>query len=95
MRGLLSLGGGKQTCAVAVVPLPVPKRRPPAAADAAAIVVPACYALLVFAKQQICDSSTMALFARERGPANAVQKVSVLPPMARHLSGHMTSLGLQ
>ena len=91
------------------------------------------HALLVFAKQQLCDDSTMALFARERGLTNAeaqvlaqvcrglrpseianqhgvqistvrtqlrairmktcsetirelVQKVSVLPPMARYLS---------
>ena len=144
VRGLLSLGIGDWTCAVAAVPLPVPKRGPPPGMgmDAAPIVVPACYALLVFAKQQICDSSTRALFARERGLTNAerqvlsevchgmrpaeiagkhgvaistvrtqlrniriktrsdtigevVQKVSVLPPMARHLSGHMTSLGFQ
>jgi DNA-binding CsgD family transcriptional regulator len=93
----------------------------------------ASYALLVFAKQHLCDDSTMALFARERGLTNAegqvlaqvckglrpaqiadhhgvqvstvrtqlrsirmktcsdtirelVQKVSVLPPMARHLA---------
>jgi DNA-binding CsgD family transcriptional regulator len=93
------------------------------------------YALLVFAKQHLCDDSTVALFARERGLTGAeaqvltqvckglrpaqvavlhgvristvrtqlrsirmktqcqtirelVQKVSVLPPTARHLCGH-------
>lgn len=138
LRGLLSLGTGIQTSAVAVVPLSAPQTPREAPAEApgapvAEIAVPACYALLVFAKQQLCDDSTMALFARERGLTSAegqvlaqvcrgmrpseiadhhgvqistvrtqlrsirmktcsetirelVQKVSVLPPMARHLS---------
>lgn len=135
LRGLLALGLGGQGCAVAVMPLAVP----PAPADdgttaaAGAAMATSSHALLVFAKQQLCDNSTMALFARERGLTNAegqvlaqvcrglrpaeiasqhgvqistvrtqlrsirmktssetirelVQKVSVLPPMARYLS---------
>ena len=139
VRGLLSLGVGDQTCAVAVVPLcaPVVDSATTFAAYGAEPVAPTCHALLVFAKQQLCDSSTVALFARERGLTSAegqvlaqvcrglrpseianhhgvqistvrtqlrnirlktccdtigevIQKVSVLPPMARHLSGHVT-----
>lgn len=134
LRGLLSLGLGEQACVVAVLPLAGPQ----ATLDdlqSAAGATPAspAHALLVFAKQQLCDDSTMALFARERGLTNAeaqvlaqvcrglrpseianqhgvqistvrtqlrairmktcsetirelVQKVSVLPPMARYLS---------
>ena len=134
LRGLLSLGLGDQACVVAVLPLSGPQataadHQPAAGATAAS---PA-HALLVFAKQQLCDDSTMALFARERGLTSAeaqvlaqvcrglrpseianqhgvqistvrtqlrairmktcsetirelVQKVSVLPPMARYLS---------
>ena len=141
VRGLLSLGGGNQTRAVAVLPLATPVGDPvPAVVSyGAPTVVPACHALLVFAKQQLCDNSTMALFARDRGLTSAegqvlaqvcrglrpseiadhhgvqistvrtqlrnirlktccetigevIQKVSVLPPMARHLSAHMAGL---
>lgn len=141
LRGLLSLGTGTgaQTSAVAVVPLSSPQisrdASPPFGAPAPDL--PPCHALLVFAKQQLCDDSTMALFARERGLTSAegqvlaqvcrgmrpsqiadrhgvqistvrtqlrsirmktcsetirelVQKVSVLPPMALHLSTHRT-----
>ena len=144
VRGLLSLGVGDQTCAVAVVPLcaPVDDSAPPLAAYRAAPAAPTCHALLVFAKQQLCDSSTVALFARERGLTSSegqvlaqvcrgfrpseiadhhgvqistvrtqlrnirlktccdtigqvIQKVSVLPPMARHLSGHAATLAWQ
>jgi len=136
VRGLLSLGTGAQTAAVAVVPLAEPQAgpAPDTRARASATALADCHALLVFAKQQMCDDSTMALFARERGLTSAegqvlallcrgmqpseiatahrvqistvrtqlrsirmkthsatirevVQKVSVLPPMARHLSG--------
>lgn len=142
LRGLLGLGTGDQACAIAVVPLSAPKSDPPtgAAVGARSAAAPACHALLVFAKQQLCDDSTMALFARDRGLTSAegqvlaqvcrglrpseiavhhgvristvrtqlrniriktccetigavVQKVSVLPPMARHLSAHMAGLG--
>ena len=119
VRALIRLGGEDCTTSVALVPLP-----PPGAAP---------YALLVFAKQHLCDSSTMALFARERGLTSAesnvlasvcsgmrptqiashhgvqistvrsqlrsiriktrcdtirqlVETVSILPPMARHLT---------
>ncbi len=119
VRALISLGGDDCTTSVALVPLNAPGAAP--------------YALLVFAKQQLCDSSTMALFARERGLTSAesnvlasvcsgmrptqiashhgvqistvrsqlrsirlktrcdtirqlVETVSILPPMARHMS---------
>ena len=133
LRGLLNLGSDPQASTVAILPLlhPVPDDAPMARHARPAL---ASYALLVFAKQQFCDESTMALFARQRGLTNAegqvlaqvckglrpaqiadhhgvqistvrtqlrsirsktccdtirelVQKVSVLPPMARHLSG--------
>jgi len=134
LRGLLNLGSDPQASAVAVLPLPrVVRVDGPAPSRCAQ--APANYALLVFSKQHLCDDSTMALFARERGLTNAegqvlaqvcrglrpaqiadrhgvristvrtqlrsirmktccetirelVQKVSVLPPMARHLSGY-------
>lgn len=141
LRGLLSLDAGAQTCAVAVVPLSGSSGNPAdyAVAHAPAAAAPPCHALLVLAKQQLCDSSTMALFARDRGLTNAegqvlaqvcrglrpaeiadhhgvqistvrtqlrnirvktccetigevIQKVSVLPPMARHLSTHVAGL---
>ena len=141
LRGLLNLEAGDQTCAVAVVPLTASGGNPADFALAASTAEPAppCHALLVFAKQQLCDSSTMALFARDRGLTSAegqvlaqvcrglrpaeiadhhgvqistvrtqlrnirvktccetigevIQKVSVLPPMARHLSSHAAGL---
>ena len=132
LRGLLSLGDSQQASAIAVVPLALPTASEGVAGAPASI--PRHFALLVLAKQQLCDNSTMALFARERGLTSAegqvlaqvckglrpaqiadqhgvqistvrtqlrsirmktcsetirelVQKVSVLPPMARHLSG--------
>lgn len=134
LRGFLCLGEGTQSSAVAVLPLTGPRGLtdgPPHGLMNSQLPV---YALLVFAKQQLCDESTMALFARERGLTNAegqvlaqvckglrpaqiahnhgvristvrtqlrsirmktctqtirdlVQKVSVLPPMARHMPG--------
>lgn len=135
LRGFLCLGESAQSSAIAVLPL-IGQR---SVADKQAhgtlgSALPPAYALLVFAKQQLCDDSTMALFARERGLTSAegqvlaqvckglrpaqiahnhgvristvrtqlrsirmktccetirdlVQKVSVLPPMARQLSG--------
>lgn len=133
LRGLLDLGRGDQGI-VAVVPLTIAAPAPVAGAAYARAATPVPFhALLIFAKQQLCDSSTMALFARDRGLTNAegqvlaqvcrglraaeiadhhgvqistirtqlrnirvktccdtisevIQKVSVLPPMARHLS---------
>lgn len=61
VRALISLGGEGSTTTVALVPLNAPGAAP--------------YALLVFAKQQLCDSSTMALFARERGLTSAESNV--------------------
>lgn len=144
VRGLLSLGIGDQTCAVAVVPLGAPAEHaaPTFATYRTEPAIPACHALLVFSKQQLCDSSTVALFARERGLTSAegqvlaqvcrglrpseiadrhgvqistvrtqlrnirlktccdtigevIRKVSVLPPMARHLSVHAATLAWQ
>ena len=135
LRGYLCLGDEAQMSAVAVLPL-VSQRHERCAEPHAMLgsAVPPGYALLVFAKQQLCDDSTMALFARDRGLTSAegqvlaqvckglrpaqiadnhgvristvrtqlrsirmktccetirelVQKVSVLPPMARQLSG--------
>lgn len=123
LDGRQAAGGG-----VAVLPLNGPRagglKAPQAALGTA---VPDSHALLVFSKQHLCDDSTMALFARERGLTNAegqvlaqvckglrpaqiahkhgvrsirmktssdtirdlVQKVSVLPPMARPLPGQL------
>ncbi|MBC7683400.1 MAG: hypothetical protein H7172_13805 [Ferruginibacter sp.] len=61
VRALITLGGEDSTTSVALVPLNAPGAAP--------------YALLVFAKQQLCDSSTMALFARERGLTSAESNV--------------------
>lgn len=135
LRGFLCLGGAAQSSAIAVLPLIA--QHPSADSASGGLLgsaVAPSYALLVFAKQQLCDDSTMALFARERGLTNAegqvlaqvckglrpaqialnhgvristvrtqlrsirmktccetirdlVQKMSVLPPMARQLSG--------
>lgn len=139
LRGFLNLGDGGQTSAVAVLPLAGPPVNPPnwPRFGPRASAQP-CYALLVFAKLQLCDDSTMALFARERGLTSAegqvlaqvckglrpaqiannhgvqistvrtqlrsirmktcsetirdlVQKVSVLPPMARHMPGQVNA----
>lgn len=136
LRGYLCLGGEAQMSAVAVLPL-VSQRNERSAVQHTMLgsALPPAYALLIFAKQQLCDDSTMALFARDRGLTSAegqvlaqvckglrpaqiadnhgvristvrtqlrsirmktccetirelVQKVSVLPPMARQLSGH-------
>ncbi len=139
-RGLLNLGNAGRSSAVAVVPLNAPRYPGYASpADGAGAAAPACLALLVFAKQHLCDDSTMALFARERGLTSAegqvlaqvcrglrpaqiadhhgvqistvrtqlrsirmktccetirelVQKVSVLPPMALHLSSRSLAM---
>jgi DNA-binding CsgD family transcriptional regulator len=137
LRDFLCLGDGGQAAAVAVLPLgaqalATDTRAHPALGSAIA----ESYALLVFAKQHLCDDSTMALFARERGLTSAegqvlaqvckglrpaqiasnhgvristvrtqlrsirmktcsetirdlVQKVSVLPPMARQMPGQL------
>jgi DNA-binding CsgD family transcriptional regulator len=137
LRGLLSLESGAQTSSVAVLPLPQSGLGDAPGARSAGLPA-ACYALLVFAKQHLCDDSTVALFARARGLTSAegqvlaqvckglrpaqiahhhgvpvstvrtqlrsirmktcsdtirelVQKVSVLPPMARHLSSGATT----
>jgi DNA-binding CsgD family transcriptional regulator len=132
LRGLLNLGSDPQTSAVAVLPLPHAGQTSTSMLHGSTHAA-SSYALLLFAKQQMCDDSTLSLFARERGLTSAegqvlaqvcrglrpaqianhhgvqistvrtqlrsirmktccetirelVQKVSVLPPMARHLS---------
>ena len=135
LRDFLCLGDAGQNAAVAVLPLGAQQpRAEPRFHTTLGSAVPDSYALLVFAKQHLCDDSTMALFARERGLTSAegqvlaqvckglrpaqiatnhgvristvrtqlrsirmktcsetirelVQKVSVLPPMARHTAG--------
>jgi DNA-binding CsgD family transcriptional regulator len=57
VRGLVSLGAEGAAPSVAVVPLATPTANG--------------HALLVFSKRQLCDSSTVALFARERGLTGA------------------------
>ena len=138
LRDFLCLDGGH--AGVAVLPLNGPRASTVHSAGRNATglgsAVPDSHALLVFSKQHLCDDSTMALFARERGLTNAegqvltqvckglrpaqiarnhgvristvrtqlrsirmktctdtirdlVQKVSVLPPMARQLPGQL------
>lgn len=137
LRDFLCLGDGGQAAAVAVLPLGgQPSAAQAHAHPALGSAIPESYALLVFAKQHLCDDSTMALFARERGLTSAegqvlaqvckglrpaqiasnhgvristvrtqlrsirmktcsetirdlVQKVSVLPPMARQMPGQL------
>ncbi len=77
LRGLLSLGPASKGSPVAVVPLS------PAQISLEAVnrrdynpeALPPCYALLVFAKQHLCDNSTIALYARERGLTSAESQV--------------------
>ena len=133
-------GGVNSDSTVAVIPLFEPalhdaiSKAPglPAPVAATTAATDPCYALLVFPKQQLCDTTTITLFARERGLTGTegqvlaqvckglrpsqiatnhgvqvstvrsqlrsirqktasdsvrelVEKVSVLPPMARHL----------
>jgi DNA-binding CsgD family transcriptional regulator len=135
LRGLLSLGPSGKGMPVAVVPLSPAQLTVEAVnrKDFRASELAPCYALLVFAKQHLCDDSTIALYARERGLTSAeghvlaqickgmrpseiaaehgvqistvrtqlrsirmktscdtirelVQQVSILPPIAMHLS---------
>lgn len=77
VRGLLCMGDGRQSSAVAVLPLADQAAAPPSRPRFGAPTA-ASYALLVFAKQQLCDESTMALFARERGLTSAEGQVLAL-----------------
>ena len=133
LRGLLRLEGGPPTSSVAILPLPQASGTDPSPGPGRTAPPSVSYALLVFPKRQLCDDSTMALFARGCGLTNAegqvlaqvcrglrpaqiadhqgvqvstvrtqlrsirmktcsdtirelVEKVSVLPPMARHLA---------
>jgi DNA-binding CsgD family transcriptional regulator len=71
VRGLLSLGAGAQSCAVAVVPLVAP----PAEPEGNTAPTAGSHALLLFAKKQLCDDSTVALFARSSGLTSAEGQV--------------------
>lgn len=77
LRGLLCLGQGPQPFSVAVVPLPVAPNvnGVTPATGASSATAPSHSALLVFAKQQLCDDSTVTLFARERGLTSAEGQV--------------------
>ena len=74
LRGFLCLGDGRQSSAVAVLPLGAQTVAAPAY-PGFGVPVTAGYALLMFAKQQLCDDSTIALFARERGLTSAEGQV--------------------
>ena len=76
LRGFLSLGSGEQAASVAVVPLtPAPAAEPHAQIGRSGAIGNASFALLVFAKQHLCDDSTMAMFARDRGLTKAESQV--------------------
>ena len=79
LRGFLCLGDSAQSSAVAVLPL-IGQRFAGENESGGGLLgsaVPPSYALLVFSKQQLCDDSTMALFARERGLTSAEGQVLV------------------
>lgn len=77
LRGLLSLGPGGKGMPVAVIPLSPAQLSLEAVTrkDYRASELAPCYALLVFAKQHLCDDSTIALYARERGLTGAEGQV--------------------
>ncbi len=76
LRGFLSLGTGDQAASVAVVPLtPTPVVNPDTYLGRLGATGSTSYALLVFAKQHLCDDSTVAMFARDRGLTNAEGQV--------------------
>lgn len=76
LRGFLSLVAGEPGSSVAVVPLALPQDRGPAPAGSTPSAGHAAsHALLIFAKQQLCDDSTMAMFARDNGLTGAESQV--------------------
>lgn len=76
LRGLLSLAGNGPSAASAVAVLPLAgAHSDPACAQDDPPTAPRSFALLVFAKQQACDDSSMALFAREQGLTGAEGQV--------------------
>lgn len=140
LRGLLTMGEGDGEVSVAVMPLSATTSMAPDTAPTDASTRPApCYALLLFSKQQLCDSTSVTLFAHERGLTHTeaqvlaqvckglrpseiathhgvqictvrsqlrsirqktasdsvrelVEKVSVLPPLARHVTQALSGL---
>lgn len=80
-RDLLRLAAGKDACTVAVLPLlaglPFGMSAPKSANDALGVsgAEPDQFSLLVFSKQSLCDSTSVALFARERGLTIAESQV--------------------
>ncbi len=72
VRCLLNLAEGGQETSVAVMPLPTAHQAATPTVDSTAMPH---YALLAFAKQQLCDNTTITLFARERGLTGAEGQV--------------------
>jgi DNA-binding CsgD family transcriptional regulator len=66
LRGLLTLAEGDSEASVAVMPLTAPAMADTVPGGNTTGAAP-CYALLLFAKQQLCDSTSITLFAHERG----------------------------
>ncbi len=138
LRGLLTLSDGGFETSVAVMPLTTSPLPHAMSGEPLRTPVPH-YALLLFSKPQLCDSTSITLFASERGLTRAeaqvlaqvckglrpteiashhgvqvctvrsqlrsirqktasdsirelVEKVSVLPPLARHVSNVLTEL---
>ncbi len=76
LRGFLSLGTGDQATSVAVVPLtPAPVVDTGSYIGRSGASGSTSFALLVFAKLHLCDDSTVAMFARDRGLTNAESQV--------------------
>ena len=89
LRGLLSLVGGASETTVAVVPLDIPMDMPwdAQASHTTAATAPSSssiissnppqpqYAMLVFAKQRLCDTTSITLFAHEKGLTGAEGQV--------------------
>ena len=74
LRGLLTLAADGGETSVAVMPLSA-LTTPDAAPSNGATDAPPCYALLLFAKQQLCDNTSITLFAHERGLTRAEAQV--------------------
>ena len=87
LRGLLSLVGGASETTVAVVPLDIPMDMrwdaQPSNSTTVAATAPNTstnvpqphYAMLVFAKQHLCDTTSITLFANEKGLTGAEGQV--------------------
>lgn len=74
LRGLLNLTGGGSESTVAVMPIAGLAESALDAYPSNGSPIP-CYALLLFAKQQLCDATSITLFANERGLTRAESQV--------------------